>query len=108
MRRIFTLLLLFCLLHFSHAFSQTFENSWINFGQRYFKVKVWQTGLYRISASSLQNNGISTSFPFNDPRRIQLFYKGQEQYIHIHDENNNNIWDGPDYIEFFGQKNDGG
>src|SRR4051812_22548607 len=105
MRRTFTLLFLFCLLHFSSVFGQTYENSWINFGQRYFKIKVWQTGVYRISSYSLQNNGVSTSFPFNDPRRMQLIYKGVEQSIYIHDENNNNIWDATDYIEFFAQKN---
>ena len=89
------------------AKAQTYENSWINTTQKYFKVKVWQTGLYRITADELNTYGISNSFPFNDPRRIQIFYTGQEQYIYVYDANGNNKWDSGDYIEFFGQRNDG-
>ncbi len=108
MKKIFTLVFLYSLFLTPHSLrAQTYENSWINFNQKYFKVKVWQTGLYRITAAQLSANGISGSFPFNDTRRVQLFYNGQEQYIYVYDANGNNLWDPGDYIEFFGQRNDG-
>lgn len=94
-----------CISNVSRA--QTYENSWIDFSQKYFKIKVWQTGLYRITATQLAASGISNSFPFNDSRRIQLFYKGVEQYVYIYDANGNNLWDSGDYLQFFGQRNDG-
>src|SRR6185436_4127155 len=82
------------------------ENSWINYNQKYYKIRVWQEGVYRISANSLLLAGIPATA--DDHRTYQLFRNGQEQYIFIYDENGNNHIDPPnDYIEFYGQKNDG-
>src|SRR5262245_51154477 len=105
MKKVFTRALLFFLLSIPFlSQAQTYENSWIDFSKKYYKLKVWQTGLYRLTRSDLANNGVINSFPFNDPRRIQIYYKGAEQYIYIYDANGNNLWDAVDYIEFFGQK----
>jgi len=85
--------------------AQPFSNSWINYNQQYFKIKVPTTGVYRITYSTLVNS----SFPISsiDPRNIQIFHKGVEQYIHIHNTAQPGVFDPEDYIEFFGQKNDG-
>jgi hypothetical protein len=86
--------------------AQTYENSWINTGQEYYKVKVWQDGMYRLTAQNLAWGGVAYSSWLIS--NIQLWAKGQEQYIYIYDENNNNHLDIPnDYIEFYGEHNTG-
>ncbi len=92
----------FCLLSFS-GFSQ-FSNSWINFSQSYYKVAVAKDGIYRITYTDLQ----SANFPVGsvDPRLIKLYHRGTEQAIFIQGEADA-IFDASDFIEFYGQKNDG-
>ena len=85
--------------------SQASENSWINYSQSYYKIKVWQEGIYRIPVNTLLFAGIPVTSM--DQRTIQIFHNGQEQYIYVYDQNGNFQLDGNDYIEFFGQRNDG-
>lgn len=86
------------------SFSQPYYNSWIVQSQQYYKFKIASTGLYRIDSLTLYNSGI----PINsiDPRNIQVFARGQEIPIFINGENDGFFNDG-DFIEFYGQKNDG-
>lgn len=84
--------------------SQTYENDWINYGQQYFKVKVWQNGIYRISGTDLQFSGVPIGSI--DPRKVQVFHNGQEEYIHLEGESDG-VFNGSDFIEFFGSMNDG-
>ncbi len=81
-----------------------YGNSWINFSQQYFKIPVAQNGIYRLTYSSLQNAG----FPVRsvDPRFIQLYHRGQEQSIYVRGQKDG-VFNTTDYIEFYGQKNDG-
>ena len=97
------LLILFSVLFFS-AYTQPYENSWINYSQEYYKIKVWQNGINRISQQTLIFSGFST-FGI-DPRKIQLFHNGIEQYIYIQGENDG-TFDATDFIEFYGKQNDG-
>jgi len=85
------------------AFAQ-FGNEWIRYNQFYYKIPVAQTGLYRITYTDLQNAG----FPVGsvDPRRLQLFHRGEEQAIYIEGEADA-VFNVADYIEFYGIKNDG-
>lgn len=85
------------------SFSQH-GNEWIQFNQFYYKIPVAQTGLYRITYADLQNAG----FPVGsvDPRRLQLFHRGEEQAIYIEGESDA-TFNPTDYIEFYGLKNDG-
>ena len=85
--------------------SQTYENSWINYSQNYYKIKIAQEGIYRIPVSTLLFAGIPVTGM--DHRTMQLFHNGQEQYIYIYDQNGNFQLDGSDYVEFYGQRNDG-
>lgn len=97
------LALFFTLVAVVPAFSQH-GNEWIRFNQFYYKIPVAQTGLYRITYNDLQTAG----FPVGsvDPRRLQLFHRGEEQAIYLEGEADA-VFNESDYIEFFGVKNDG-
>src|SRR5262245_30018650 len=100
------LYLLLCFAFFSiPGFSQPYENSWISYSQSYYKIKIAQDGIYRIGLNAL----IFSSIPITsiNHKRLQLFRDGQEQYIYVYDQNLNDTLDSPDYIEFYGKKNDG-
>jgi len=86
------------------GFSQTFGNEWINYSQKYFYVKVAQNGIYRIDYNTLVAAGVPVSTI--NPNNYQMF--GKETEIHIHIEGDqDNSFDPGDYIEFYGEKNDG-
>lgn len=82
--------------------AQPYGNEWINYAQKYYKIKITQKGLYRIDSTTLANAGISGV----DPRDFQIFNKGAQQYIHVQGELDGSF-DGGDFIEFFAEKNDG-
>ncbi len=88
------------------VFSQTpgFNNSWINFGQKYYKIKVAVDGLYKLDSASLSAAGV----PINtiDPHHIQLFQKGKELYPYIAGEADS-VLNTRDYILFYAEKNNG-
>ena len=86
------------------AAAQPYHNSWINYSQQYYKFQVAQTGIIRIDSTALANAGIPISSI--DPRNLQLFARGVEQPIYIEGEGDG-VFDGSDFIEFFGQYNDG-
>jgi hypothetical protein len=87
------------------SFSQTpYGNDWINTNQSYYKIKVAQKGIYRLSHNSL-NQQIPTLSEIN-PKQFQLFKNGTEVPIYIHGENDNKF-DTDDFIEFYGEPNDG-
>ncbi|MBK8584191.1 MAG: T9SS type A sorting domain-containing protein [Bacteroidetes bacterium] len=81
-----------------------YENDWIKYNQEYYKVKVAQDGIYRLSFNTLTQAGFAVSSL--DPRKIQLFHNGQEVPIYLEGESDG-TFDGADFIEFFGRKNDG-
>jgi hypothetical protein len=93
------------LLGTQNMFAQNVGNEWINYTQSYYRVHVTEDGIHRIPYQQLVNSG----FPADqiDPRRIQLFHKGEEQYIHIEGEGNIGIFDPNGYIEFYGERNRG-
>ncbi|WP_192825078.1 C25 family cysteine peptidase [Rufibacter sp. LB8] len=81
---------------------QVFGNEWINYSQKYYKIKVPATGMYRLDRAYLQAAGISDV----DPRNLQMFRRGKEISIHVAGESDGSF-DAADYIEFYGEKNDG-
>ena len=95
------ILLAFCA---SQIFGQPSENSWINYNQDYYKIKIAQDGIYRISAQSLNFAGFPTAGI--DPRKIRMYHNGVEQFIYIQGENDG-VFDTSDFIEFLGRRNDG-
>lgn len=92
----------------SFAFAQTYNNSWINYSQQYYKFKVAETGIYRIDSTVLADALAiaGTSLSSVNPQNFQLFARGVEVPIYIEGEGDGSF-DGNDFIEFYGQKNDG-
>jgi hypothetical protein len=80
----------------------TYGNEWINYDQTYYKIQVAQNGIYRLSHTYLTQAGISGV----DPRKFQLFRRGQEVAIHVAGEADG-VFDPTDFIEFYGERNDG-
>ncbi len=85
-----------------HSLHSQYANDWIDFSQKYYRIPVAQDGIYRINYLTLQSAGISVSTI--DPRQIQIFCLGEEQYIYVHGENDG-IFHATDFIEFYGRKN---
>ncbi|HNP20000.1 MAG TPA: C25 family cysteine peptidase [Fulvivirga sp.] len=99
---IFLLLILTCAA--IQGNSQAYGDEWIDYNKQYFKVTLSQDGIYRLSYADLTNAGV----PINtiDPRRLQLFYKGNEQAIFVQGQGDA-VFNTTDYIEFYGKRNDG-
>lgn len=96
--------LLFSILLFSltmTSFAQVYNNEWIDYNKTYYKFKVATTGLYRISQASLNNIGIANT----SANQFQLWRNGKQVPLFT------SISSGPlastDYIEFWGEINDG-
>ena len=90
---------------FPHILSaQPYGNEWINFSQSYFKLGTAENSIYRVTYNELQQAG----FPVNsvDPRRMQLFHRGEEQAIYFPGQSDGSF-DPGEFFEFYGQRNDG-
>ncbi|MCB9263249.1 MAG: hypothetical protein H6607_12820 [Flavobacteriales bacterium] len=98
------LITLFFSLFTIHAIGQTYGNEWINYSQQYFKFEITQDGVYRINQADLVNAGIPVSAI--NPKNFQVFKNGIEQWIYVSGESDNSF-DGTDFIEFYGTRNDG-
>ena len=94
----------FVLLNSILTFSQNFTNSWIDYGKQYYKFQITEEGIYRIGVNELLGAGIPTGAI--DPQGIQLYFRGEEQYIYVEGEADG-VLDAGDYIEFYGLGNDG-
>jgi hypothetical protein len=97
------LCVVFALLLFSTLLYGQDGNEWIQHNQLYAKIPVAKDGLYHLSDSLLDAAGFPTNF---DPRKLQIFHRGLEQPLIVAGEQDG-IFDSNDYIEFFGQRNDG-
>lgn len=79
--------------------------NWIQPNQTYVRMEVWTDGIYRTSAAQLGAGGYMGGAGINE---VKVYYRGIEQAIHVEDLNGNTIFDGTDFIEFPGFRNDGG
>lgn len=79
-------------------------NEWINYSQSYYKIKIAEEGIYKISQTALSNVGINTNNI--DPRNIMMFRNGVQIPIYVVGEQDG-TFNTTDYIEFYGYKNDG-
>ena len=80
---------------------QTFNNEWINFNLTYYKFKVGSSGIYRIPQSTLAANGLSTA----SVRNILLWRNGKQ--VPFYSTVSSGTLSPSDYIEFWGEANDG-
>ncbi|QIL75360.1 hypothetical protein [Hymenobacter sp. HDW8] len=71
-------------------------------GQQYYKIRVTQDGIHRLDNQYLTRAGLSNG---TDPRRLQLWRRGQEVAIYV--GGNQTSLDPSTFIEFYGQRNDG-
>src|SRR5213595_1486299 len=95
----FLLLLFICTSLISQA--QVYNNEWIDYNKTYYKFKVGKTGLYRISQAVLAGAGLASV----SADQLQLWRNGAQLPIYT------SVASGPlgpsDYIEFWGEMNDG-
>jgi hypothetical protein len=83
------------------ANSQTNNNEWINYSSTYYKFKVGATGLYRISQPTLVTLGIGSTAA----EQFQLWRNGKQ--VPLYTTMQAGPMAGSDYIEFWGEMNDG-
>ncbi len=95
-------IVLFVLLSGNVQAQKAYGNEWITYSQSYYKIKVTSTGLHRLSYSYLDSLGITGV----NPQHLQLFRRGKEVAIHVAGESDGKL-DPQDYVEFYGQRNDG-
>ena len=99
MKRILLLLLLICTGFLIKA--QVYNNEWIDYNKTYYKFKVGTTGLYRITQATLSSIGLDNAPAEN----FQLWRNGKE--ISLYTSVPTGLFSGSDYIEFWGEMNDG-
>ncbi|MBK8349298.1 MAG: hypothetical protein IPL08_17425 [Saprospiraceae bacterium] len=89
---------LFTFSHVTQA-QQKFGNEWIDPAKTYFKIKVAQNGIYKVTYEELTAAG----FPQSGIQgtALKLINFGNEQAIFVSD----NDFGANDYIEFYGEKN---
>ena len=101
MKRILLILLIVLPGLFATAQTFPYNNEWIDYSKTYYKFNVGQTGIYRISQSTLSSIGIGGT----QAQYFQLWRNGREVPLYT------SVPSGPlgagDYIEFWGEKNDG-
>lgn len=97
--------LLFILLFFSIRLNAQiiYGNEWINFSQKYLKIKISTEGLYGISVNDIIQSGLITQNI--NPNKFQLYNKGKEVPVLVTGIEDN-IFNNDDKIIFFGTPND--
>ena len=97
MRKLFLLILLFST---AKLMAQPLNNEWIDYAKTYYKFKIGKTGLYRIRQVDLPASlqGVAAN-------QFQLWRNGKQ--VVLFTSVASNPLASNDYIEFWGEKNDG-
>lgn len=98
MKRIILFLLLFSGFY---AQAQVYNNEWIDYSKTYYRFKVGVTGLYRITQPVLATLGLDTV----QVQNFQLWRNGKE--IPLYTSVSSGTLNASDYLEFWGEMNDG-
>lgn len=101
------LLFFFCILSIS-VYSQPYGNEWIDHDQKYLKFDITTEGIYRIDYTALSSaiSAAGSSISSIDPRNLQIFTKGVEQYIYVQGEGDG-VFNTTDFIELYATINGG-
>lgn len=83
------------------AEAQVYNNEWIDYTKTYYKFKVGRTGLYRIPQSTLAGVGLGST----PAEQFKLWRNGIE--VPLYTSKATGAFGPSDYIEFWGQMNDG-
>lgn len=94
---------LFLLIGFSNN-AQTYGNEWINYSQKYYSIKIVNTGIHRLNYADLLNASIPVDVISHE--NLQLFGREKEVPLWI-ETNGDSSFDPGDYILFYADKNDG-
>ncbi len=97
MKKLFLPFFILCTL----AGTAQYNNSWINYSNAYYKFKVSNNGLYRISQPALSSIGLGAV----PAEQFQLWRNGEQ--VRLYTSVASGMLGNTDYIEFFGKKNDG-
>ncbi|WP_266202282.1 putative type IX secretion system sortase PorU2 [Pontibacter kalidii] len=81
---------------------EVYGNEWIDYSKTYHKLQVVETGLYKLGHAYLQQLGLQNV----NPQHLQLFRRGKEVAIYVAGEADGRL-DPQDYMEFYGERNDG-
>jgi hypothetical protein len=77
---------------------------WINYAQPYYKIPIAENGIYRLTTAELQRAGVPVQQI--TPSSMQVFHRGVEQAVYVDGEADGHF-DIGDFLEFYGQRNDG-
>lgn len=83
------------------SFAQLYNNEWIDYSKTYYKFKVGATGVYRINQPVLAANGLGNT----QVQQFQLWRNGVE--VPLRTSIATGVLGSNDYIEFWGEANDG-
>ncbi len=89
--------ILFC----NKIFAQPINNEWIDFNKTYYKFKVGNTGLYRINQTTLATVGLGST----TAEQFQLWRNGVQ--VPLNTSIPTGVMGANDFIEFWGEMNDG-
>lgn len=90
------LIILILIMQCVAAVGQQYDNEWIDFSKTYYKFKVADTGIYRISQATLSATGLG-----NTPaQQFKLFRNGKEVALSV--SNSSGPLTANGYIEFWG------
>ena len=76
--------------------------NWIDYNATYLKLGTGSDGIFRLTKSDLENQGINTSSI--DPRTFKLFESGKERKILVQGQEDG-TFDESDFLEFCGNRN---
>ncbi len=83
------------------VFAQPLNNEWIDYNKTYYKFKVGATGLYRINQSTLATAGLGNV----QAEQFQLWRNGVQ--VPLFTSVASGVLSSADFIEFWGEMNDG-
>ena len=85
----------------NNVYAQPLNNEWIDYSKAYYKFKVGTTGLYRINQATLANAGLATT----SADQFQLWRNGVQ--VPVFTSIATGVFGTTDFIEFWGEMNDG-
>jgi len=103
-RGIIPILIGLLVLSHGQGVAQLYGNEWIDFNKSYYKISTADNGIFRLDYQDLVDAGIPVSAI--NASKFQLFHRGAEQALFIENAGATQLEPG-DFIEFYGQKNDG-
>jgi hypothetical protein len=86
---------------FIAAKAQSYRNEWIDYSKTYYKVKIGQTGSYQITGATLSSLGLGSV----NANNFRLYRNGQQ--VPLYTSVVNVPLGAADFIQFWGERNDG-